>query len=167
MDIGYRGCTRTFTFQEKLFAQFTYNAGVLVAAYGLLINSTGLAVAYLLFSYIGILVVIRYTVCPRCPHLHIANDCVQLPAAIMKRIVSPNHRGPISIPEKLLLALVLYGTLLLPIYWLVANKLILVIFLMIFGGHLLGLHVHFCQKCENRSCIHYRQQAHHKGEHHE
>lgn len=146
-------CASTFTFKEKLFAQFTYNAGVIVATYGLFLNNPSLAVAYLLFAYIGILLVVRYTICPRCPHLHEADDCVQLPAPIMKLIISSDRKGPLSITEKLLLPVVLYGTFMLPIYWIASNKLVLLLFLMLFGGHLLGLHIHFCQKCENTSCI--------------
>jgi hypothetical protein len=147
----------TFTFREKLFAQLTYNAGVIVAAYGLFLNSPSLAVAYLLYSYIGILLLIRYTICPRCPHLHVANDCVQLPSSIMKMIISSNRKGPLSLPEKILFLLVLYGTFMIPIYWIASNKVILATFLLLFGGHLLGLHIHFCQKCENTSCIQNRQ----------
>jgi hypothetical protein len=142
-----------FSFQEKFFAQFTYNAGVIVAAYGLFLNHPSLGIAYLLYSYIGILLVIRYTVCARCPHLNIASDCLQLPAPIMKMIISPNRTGPLNLSEKILFLLVLYGTFVLPIYWIASNIFILVAFLILFGGHLMGLHIHFCRKCQNKSCI--------------
>ncbi len=143
----------TFTFGEKVYAQFTFNAGVIVGVYGLFLNNTSLGIAYLLYSYIGILLLIRYTVCPRCPHLHMANDCVQMPASIMKRIISSQRTGELNRYEKILFVMVLYGILVLPIYWLVAKPVLLVLFLGFFGSHLLGLHLHFCPNCQNKSCI--------------
>lgn len=153
MNKKYPNCISAFTIKEKLFAQLTYNAGVIVAAYGLFLNHPSWAVAYLLYAYIGILLVVRYTICPRCPHLNIANDCLQLPASIMKRIISSKRKGPLSYPEKILLPIVLYGTFILPLYWISSNRYILVMFILLFGGHLLGLHLHFCRNCENVNCI--------------
>lgn len=142
-----------FTLKEKIYAQFTFNAGVLTGAYGLFLNNTILGISYLLYSYIGIVLLMRYTVCPRCPHLHVANDCVQLHPSITKIIISPKRKGPLNIFEKILFIMVLYGILILPIYWIYSNTIILVLFLLFYGGQLLGLHLHFCRDCQNRSCI--------------
>ena len=143
----------TFSLKEKLYAQFTFNAGVLVAAYGLYLDNPVLAVSYLLYSYIGIILLMRYTVCPRCPHLNVANDCVQLHPSIAKIIVSPTRKGPLNIFEKALFVMVMYGILILPIYWIASHTVILVLFLIIYGGQLLGLHLHFCLDCQNQVCI--------------
>lgn len=142
-----------FTLKEKIYAQFTFNAGVLTGAYGLFLNNTILGIFYLLYSYIGIVLLMRYTVCPRCPHLHAANDCVQLHPSITKIIISSKRKGPLNISEKILFVMVLYGILILPIYWIYSNTIILVLFLLFYGGQLLGLHLHFCRDCQNRSCI--------------
>jgi hypothetical protein len=142
-----------FTLMEKIYAQFTFNAGVLVAAYGLFLNNTILGISYLLYSYIGIILLMRYTVCPRCPHLYVANDCVQLHTSIAKIIVSPTRKGSLNVFEKVLFVIVLYGILIMPIYWIASNAIILILFLFFYGGQLLGLHLHFCQGCQNRSCI--------------
>ena len=142
-----------FTLKEKIYAQFTFNAGVLTGAYGLFLNNTILGISYLLYSYIGIVLLMRYTVCPRCPHLHVANDCVQLHPSITKIIISPKRKGPLNMFEKILFIMVLYGILILPIYWIYSNTIILVLFLLFYGGQLLGLHLHFCRDCQNRSCI--------------
>jgi hypothetical protein len=143
----------TFSFGEKLYAQFTFNAGVIVASYGLFLESTILGIAYLLYSYIGILLVIRYTICPRCPHLCISNDCVQMHSSIMKMIVSPRRHGPLNVYEKILFFMVLYGIFILPINWIASNTVILLLFLLLYGGHLLGLQIHFCSNCQHKSCI--------------
>ncbi len=142
-----------FTLKEKLYSQITFNAGVLVAAYGLFLNNTILGIFYLYYSYVGILLVMRYTICPRCPHLHVANDCLQLHPSIVKHVVSPTRKGPLNIYEKILFVMVLYGILILPIYWIASNTVVLVLFLLFYGGQLLGLHLHFCRDCQNNSCI--------------
>lgn len=153
MDTNDINSICTFTLKEKIYAQFTFNAGVLTGAYGLYLNNAILGISYLLYSYIGIVLLMRYTVCPRCPHLHAANDCLQLHPSIAKIIVSPKRKGPPNLFEKILFVMVIYGILILPIYWIYSNTLILVLFLLFYGGQLLGLHLHFCLECQNGSCI--------------
>jgi hypothetical protein len=142
-----------FTVGEKWFAQVTYNSGVMVAAWGLYLNNPKLGIGFLLGAYIGIFLLVRYTVCPRCPHLHTADDCVNLSASIMKKIVSMRRRGPLNAFEKSLFVIVLYGTFIFPIYWLSSNIPFLIAFIILYGGHLLSLKMHFCRNCENKSCI--------------
>jgi hypothetical protein len=149
-----------FSRKEKLFAQFTYNAGVAVAAYGLYLHNTGLGIGFLLGAYFGIFLLVRYTICPRCPHLHAADDCVNLPAPIMKRIVSTKRKGPLNSFEKSLFVIVLYGTLVFPIYWLSSDASILIAFIILYGGHLLSLQMHFCKNCMNKSCVQNRIKYH-------
>ena len=143
----------SFSLKEKIFAQFSFNAGVLVGAYGVFLSNKILGIAYLLYSYIGIVLLMRYTVCPRCPHLHVANDCLQLHPSITKIIISPNRKGALSIIEKILFLIVLYGILLLPIYWIASKTIILVFFLLFYGGLLLTMHLHLCPNCQNKSCV--------------
>ena len=142
-----------FSLKEKFYAQISFHGGVLTGAYGLSLVSTSLGITYLLYAYIGILLLMRYTVCPRCPHLRVANDCLQLHPSITKIIISPNRKGALNIFEKIFFCMVYYGILLLPIYWIASNTIILVLFLLLYGGLLLTMHLHFCPNCENRICI--------------
>jgi hypothetical protein len=153
MNSGKSNPLEPFSIKEKISAQFTFNAGALTGAYGLYLESPTLGVAYFLYAYIGILSLMRYTVCPRCPHLQVANDCVQLPSSMVKRIISSKREGPLNLPEKALFVVVLYGILILPIYWLASNLMILALFLLFYGGSILGLHLHFCRNCRNKVCI--------------
>lgn len=142
-----------FTYKEKLFAQFTYNTGVMVAAYGLYLKNAGLGMGYLISAYFGIFLLVRYTICPRCPHLLAVNDCVNLSAAIMKKIISTQRKGPLNLSEKILFIVVLYGTFVFPIYWLSSNIFLLIVFVVLYGGHLASLKLHFCRHCVNEYCI--------------
>ena len=143
----------TFSLKEKLYAQLSFNGGVIIGAYGLLQHSKTLAVLYLLYSYVGIFLLMRYTVCPRCPHLKIAGDCLQLHPSLTKRIISKNRTGPLNLNEKLLFVIVLYGILIMPIYWIASNPVVLTLFLLFYGGLLLSLRLYFCRECRNTICI--------------
>jgi hypothetical protein len=142
-----------FSLKEKLFAQITFNTGVMAAAYGLYLHHAGLGIGYLLGAYLGIFLLVRYTICPRCPHLLAANDCVNLSASIMKMIVASKRKGALSTFEKGLFVVVLYGIFIFPIYWLSSNTSILIAFIILYGGHLLSLRMHFCKNCMNKSCV--------------
>jgi hypothetical protein len=142
-----------FTFQEKLFAQLTYNTGVMVGAYGLYLSNTSLGIGYFIGAYFGIFLLVRYTICPRCPHLHGADDCANLSASIMRKIVSTKRKGPLNIFEKSLFFAVLYGTFIFPILWLSFDNILLTVFVILYGSHLLSLKLHFCRNCQNRSCV--------------
>lgn len=153
MDAENKKTICSFSLKEKIYAQISFHGGVLTGTYGLSLVSTGLGIAYFLYAYIGILSLMRFTVCPRCPHLHVANDCLQLHPSITKIIISPNRKGALNIFEKILFIMVYYGILILPIYWLASNTIILVLFLLFYGGLLLTMHLHFCKNCENEVCI--------------
>jgi hypothetical protein len=156
MNVKVPESIKPFSLKEKMFAQLTFHGGVLTGVFGLYLESPPLGVAYFLYAYIGILSLMRYTVCPRCPHLHVVNDCVQLPAPLVKIIISSKREGPLSLFENVHFVAVLYGILVLPIYWLASNVMILTLFLLLYGGTILGLRLHFCPKCQNRVCIHSR-----------
>jgi len=64
-----------FSLKEKIITQCGFHGGILIGAYGLYLSHS-YAIAYLLFSYIGISLLMRFTVCPRCPHLFDGNDRV-------------------------------------------------------------------------------------------
>ncbi len=148
-------CKLSFSLREKIFAQFTFSIGVIVASYGLFLENTLWGIGYLLYVTISFFLLMRYTICPRCPHLHVANDCVNLPPSIVKKIIS-KRKGALSIFEKTIFVLALYGSFALPIYWIYSKPIILITFLIFYGSHLLGLHTYYCPKCENKSCIQYR-----------
>ena len=142
-----------FSLKEKLYAQFSFNGGIIIGAYGLLQHSRTLAVLYLLYSYVGIILLMRYTVCPRCPHLKVAGDCLQLHPSLTKKIISPNRKGPLNRHEKFLFVTVLYGILIIPLYWIASNLFVLIPFLILYGGLLLSLLLYFCRYCRNTVCI--------------
>jgi hypothetical protein len=144
----------SFTLWEKFSVQFSLFTGIAVAAYGLCLSNINLGIAYLLYVFITYFLLMRYTVCPRCPHLLIADDCLQLPTRLTKIIISTKRNGPLNRFEKIIFNLAWYGSLLIPIYWLLSKPIILVAFIILYGGGgLLHTKFRFCSKCANKICM--------------
>jgi len=141
-----------FSVYEKIVAKTTFHGGVLIGVIGLYPINPIISLSFLVYSYVGILTFMRYTACPRCPHLLKGNDCVQLNPKLTKRIIS-NRKGPLNLLEKIIAVTVLYGILIIPIYWLLSNVLFLILFLIVYGGCLLFLNFYLCKSCENKYCI--------------
>ncbi len=144
----------TFTLWEKFSVQFSAFAGIAAGTYGLYLSNIYLGIAYLLYVLFSYFLLMRYTVCPRCPYLLVADDCVQLPTKLTKIIISAERSGPLNRFEKFLFNNAWYGSLIIPIYWLLSEPIILLIFLIFYGGGLLLLtKLYFCPKCENKVCM--------------
>ena len=143
----------TFTFWEKFSVQFSFWVGITTATYGLYLSNAYIAIVYPLYVAVSYFLLMRYTICPRCSYLSVADDCLQLPTRLTKIIISTDRSGPLSRYEKFLFNNAWYGSLLIPIYWLLSEPLILVAFLFFYGGGLLLLtKLYFCPKCANEVC---------------
>ena len=138
-----------FTSYEKVIAAVPFNLSILVGAYGLYLTSWRLTVIYLLYSYVGVIIMMRYTICPRCPHLLENNDCLNLPPSLLKKIISSQRQGPLNVYEKLLHILVTYGMLVIPLYWLASRLYLLVPFVVLYIIGQCTFTFHFCKNCHN------------------
>ena len=154
MTIENADSISTFTLWEKFSVQFSFWAGITAATYGLYLSNIYLSIAYPLIVVVAYFLLMRYTVCPRCPHLLIAGDCLQVPSRLTKIIVSPKRNGPLNRQEKIIFNFAWYGSLLIPIYWLLSKPIFLVVFIIFYGGGvLLRTKLQFCSKCENKICM--------------
>jgi len=142
-----------FTTTEKIVAAIPFSTSIIIGAYGLWQISWMLTVAYLFFAYGGILLMMRYTICPRCPHLLEGNDCLNLPPAIAKKIIASNRKGTLNFHENLLHKMVKYGILLIPIYWLMPNFYLLIPFVVTYFVGQAIFTFYFCKHCKNTYCF--------------
>ena len=154
MDKKNSNSISKFTSLEKFSVQFSAFAGITAATYGLCLTNIYIGIAYPLYVLISYFLLMRYTVCPRCPHLLVADDCLQVPTRLTKIIISNKRNGPLNQYEKIIFNLAWYGSLLIPIYWLFSKPIILVAFLILYGGGVLLLtKLHFCSRCEIKICM--------------
>ena len=143
----------TFSTAEKIVAAIPFNSTILIGAYGLYLVSWVLTAINLAFCYIGILAMMRYTICPRCPHLLQDNDCLNMPAPLVKKLIAKNRKGPLNNCEKMLHRTVNYGILIIPVYWLIPNISLLIPFIALYFIGQATFVFHFCRHCKNEVCI--------------
>lgn len=157
MPVENDGCdcsqVKGFSLAEKVYFQATLNIVVVLGAVGMLLQGAYLlAIGYLIFVLGGFILLMRYTVCARCPHLLEANDCVFLSASLAKEVVSKDTTGPLKWWERSILCVVPAGTVFGPIYWLMSSPLLLAGFVVAAVGCVLGLYMYLCKKCRTTVC---------------
>lgn len=125
------GSVKGFSTGEKIFAQGTFNAAVIIGAYGMGLQSPLLALIYVVFAIGSFTLLMRYTICARCPHLLVAGDCLFLPASLAMKVISEQHTGPLTGWGKVILYCAPLGTMLIPVYWLLSSPILLGCFLFL------------------------------------
>ena len=154
MKAGPR-CTLADGFEtwEKIYAQLSFVAIGTIGAVGVALIDWRWALAYVFIYLYGIMgVVMRHLVCPRCPHLHVYQDCLQAPPGLVRRLIRERKTTPLSRFEKLLFYTYFIFVPVFPIYWLLANPFLLVAFFVAVGAWYLGQFFRFCKRCRVEQC---------------
>ncbi|MDC0336121.1 hypothetical protein OAN24_04435 [Pseudodesulfovibrio sp.] len=146
------GPVKGFSTAEKIFAQGSFYAAVIIGAYVMAVQSPLLALGYVVFTIGGFTLLMRYTVCARCPHLLDAKDCLFVPASLAINLISKQHTGPLSGWEKFIVFSAPLGTIFIPVYWLLPSPVLLACFLLFSGACVFGLRLHFCKECQTIVC---------------
>jgi len=142
-----------FRLWEKIYAQGSFIGMGIFAVVGIALVDWRWVLPYLVIYAYGILgVVMRHLNCPRCPHLHVHNDCLQFPTPITKWLVKEQKTTPFSAVEKFLFFSIFLLIPTYPIYWLVANPFTLVGFLLLAALWYGGQFFYFCKRCRVEQC---------------
>ena len=142
-----------FSLWEKIYAQSSFIAMGVLGTIGIIIEDWIWVFPYIYIYGYGILgVVMRHLVCPRCPHLHVYNDCLQFPPKITMWLVKERKTTPLSVFEKYLFYMILILIPTFPIYWLLSNPILLSAFLITAGMWYLGQFLYFCRRCRVNEC---------------
>lgn len=141
----------TFGSGEKLIMRTIFVLSVVLGAYGIGRTSPLSAAAYAAFALVGYFMLMRHTVCSRCPHLHVADDCLFVPASLVKKHVILK-KGPLGTGELIIILVAILGTAGIPIYWLAADTTLLMVYLALNAGYVLGLVGRICKKCQVEVC---------------
>ena len=147
------GCARyRFTFADKVLGNLALYAGVAIGAWAMYLAEPWLALGYVAFVVVGLLLVVRYTVCPRCPHLLENGDCLFVPPGFAAGFISRSRSGPMGLGEKLILYGVFGGMALIPVYWLLGRPWLLGAYGLAQVFVALAFRCNLCRKCENEAC---------------
>ena len=69
-----------FSLWEKIYAQFSFIAMGVIGTVGIVLEDWIWVIPYIFIYWYGIPgIVMRHLNCPRCPHLHEFDDCLQAP----------------------------------------------------------------------------------------
>jgi len=142
-----------FKIWQKIYAQFSFIAMGIIGGVGIALVDWRWALLYLFIFLYGIMgVVMRHLVCPRCPHLHVYNDCLQAPIKLTKWLVKKRKTTPLSAFEKFLFYMYFILVPAFPIYWLLSKPILLGAFLIPASMWYLGQFFYFCKRCRVNEC---------------
>ena len=142
-----------FSLGEKIYAQVSFLAMGLTGIVGIALVDWRWVPPYLVIYAYGIPgIVMRHLNCPRCPHLHVYDDCLQAPKRLTRWLVKGRKTTPFSHFERVLFYSIFILILVFPIYWLLSTPVLLGAFLasaaLWYGGQFL----HFCRRCRLKEC---------------
>jgi hypothetical protein len=150
-----RAChyAKGFSVREKCYAQATFWLWGLSGFFGLFCVDMRLAVFYLFVWGYGIAgIVMRHLVCPRCPHLWEYGDCLQLPVAATRRIVTCRKPRRMSHWEKSVFLGYFAFIALFPLYWVARVPALAIVFVLASAMWFAGQFCYFCKRCRVTSC---------------
>lgn len=147
--------TKGFTIREKLWAQLSF--------FGMGIPGTIAIIEYnwlWVFPYVFVFwygipgIIMRHINCPRCPHFHEYGDCLQAPVFITRWTLKNIERKykPYSLKEKILFYTIFLTIPVYPIYFLIPNKILLIVFLASVAIWYGGQVFYFCKTCRVKDC---------------
>lgn len=142
-----------FALREKAYAQFTFIGLGVTGTVGISLVDWWWAVLYVLIYAYGILgVIMRHLTCPRCPHLHVYNDCLQFPTRITRWLVKRQKTDPFSAVERALFYAIFLLIPIFPLYWLLSTPVLLGVFLVLTALWYSGQFLYFCKRCRVHDC---------------
>jgi hypothetical protein len=150
-----RPCTLSdgFRLWEKLVAQTSFFGFTLAGCIGLLLADWRWAIPYLVVFVYGVPgIVMRYLSCPRCPHLFQFGDCLQLPPRIARWLVKAPTNAPFSTAERAMFWFIFLFLPLYPLPWLLAQPLVLAVFVIAAATWYLSQLLYFCRRCRVQAC---------------
>jgi hypothetical protein len=152
-DIAECAYAKGFSLSEKLWAQISFNAMCILGIIGIARVDPIWAVPYAFLYAYGIpFVVMRHLACPRCPHLRVYGDCLQLPPGLAKRLIKSYKDRPFSPLEKFLFYAIFILLPVYPLYWLLNSPPFLAAFLVSAGAWYAGQVLYFCKRCRVGEC---------------
>ncbi len=116
--------------------------------YGISLNSPAAAVIYLSGCFI-LLILFTYVYCTKCP---IRGRCVHVLMGLITRLM-PRRREAPYMPYELLGTFAFFGFVaFFPLYWLIQNTPLLIVFLGLFISEWTINHFACCRGCGNKFC---------------
>jgi hypothetical protein len=106
---------------------------------------------YVAFMVLGQVFLVLPALCAHCPYPYEHNDCLLLPAGLLRRLIK--YRGPeITGGGKVALSIGMAGAVLIPQYWLFREPLLLILFWALLLPFLAFFQFYLCNHCRHTGC---------------
>ncbi len=148
-------CARAggFSLWEKIYTQFSFITMGVIGTAGIALVDWPWILPYIFINWYGIPgIVMRHLCCPRCPHLYKHGDCLQFHPKVTRWLVKKQKTTPFTTIEKFLFYMIFVLIPTYPIYWLLSNKILLIVFLITAGMWYSGQFLYFCKRCRVYDC---------------
>jgi Na+/H+ antiporter NhaA len=122
---------------------------VIAGLYGISLYSITAACIYLVGS-ITVWLVFVYAFCAKCP---VHDQCNRVVMGLVAGLMPKRDAGAYTRGELLAVLLFFGFVALFPLYWLIRQPLLLLVFLVLFAGNLVLTHFTCCKGCGNRFCL--------------
>lgn len=149
---GPCGAVPGFSLAEKILFQGAFYLGLAMGFLGLWAAGPLWALGWLACAVAGFTLLVRYTVCARCPHLSRAGDCLFLPPSLVRRLAAPGRAGALNWVEKGIFFGAFGVTVLGPVPWLVHRPAYLAVYVLLWSAFLAGMLLKVCRKCAVTAC---------------
>ena len=150
-DTGTPQCKDTFSIKDFLYYMLLSAVPVVAAVAGLWRAAPWLALVFIALLA-GALVLAYRIWCPHCPHYGADGDktrCLffwNIPAPF------PRREGPIPRSTTALLAVIVAAVLLLPVFWLVSQPALLIVYVLSLAAVALTVRRYECPRCTFDGC---------------
>ena len=122
---------------------------VVAGLYGISQYSGGAAGIYLVGAILVWLVFV-YAFCAKCP---VHDQCNRVVMGLVAGLMPKRAAGAYTRAELLAVLLFFAFVALFPLYWLIRQPLLLLVFLVLFAGNLVLTHFTCCKGCGNHFCF--------------
>ncbi len=122
---------------------------VIAGVYGIS-RYSGIAAGLYLGGSVLVWLVFVYAFCAKCP---VHDQCNRVVMGLVAGMMPNRAAGAYTKAELLAVLLFFAFVALFPLYWLIRQPLLLVVFLVLFAGNLVLTHFTCCKGCGNRFCF--------------
>lgn len=145
------GLLNKFSPAQKIVLRLVLAAFIAVGAYAIFLHSAAWGWIYLGVAILGQAFFVLPSLCGHCPYPFELNDCLFLPAGLLRRLVK--YRGPkVSGGETALISITLLLIVGMPQVWLIAEPWLLVLFWALLIPFVAYFPLHLCKRCRHTGC---------------
>lgn len=140
-----------FGLAEKIVLRVLMAAFMATGAYAIFLHSLAWGWIYLGVAVLGQAFFVLPSLCGHCPYPHNLNDCLLVPAGIMKRLVK--YRGPkVTGSETALIGITLLLVVAIPQVWLIRHTGLLILFWAVLMPFVAYFPLNLCKRCRHTGC---------------